>query len=90
VCLKLWQAGYEIADSPDSYIEHCVHIAKKVRESNKSSADWENYLKMVRIFYNSKTSKTGGWIEKEYKEYKDPVKTYKKILRYSPSMAELL
>lgn len=83
LCLKMWQKGYEVIDSPDSYLEHTVHIAKKVRRSNTSEADVERYLDRWKgIFYNPDEN-TGGWIKKDYT---DPEKTYRNILRVSPKI----
>jgi len=79
LCLKLWHKGYEIIDSPDSYIEHCSHLNLKIRKKNneKQKKDWENYLKKWEgVFYDPIKKNTGGWIVKEYFDSK---KTYKKF-----------
>ena len=34
VCLKMWHQGYEIIDSPNSYIEHYPHANITVRSTN--------------------------------------------------------
>lgn len=87
LCLKMWQKGYEIIDSPDSYVEHTVHISKKVRRSNPNKEDWEKYLERWNgIYYNPEKTNIGGWIEKEYF---DPNHTYKAILKISPRIAKL-
>lgn len=43
--LKLWEAGYEVVDAPDSYVEHFTHANMAVRESNlvRQKADWDRY-----------------------------------------------
>jgi len=69
LCLKLWEKGYEITDSPDSYIEHYTHATLSVRKSNlkNQKQDWDNYLKKWKgIFYHPDSEDTGTWIEKEY------------------------
>ena len=79
LCLKIWQKGYEIIDSPNSYIEHCSHLNLKIRKKNneKQKKDLENYLKKWEgIFYDPIKNNTGGCIEKEYIDSK---KTYKKF-----------
>jgi len=87
LCLKMWQKGYETIESPDSYVEHSVHISKKVRRSNPNKDDWEKYLeKWKGIFYYPEEENIGGWIEKEYI---DPYHTYKTIIKTSPRIAML-
>ena len=81
LCLKLWQAGYETIESPDSYVEHCTHLSRHVT-SNKD--DWETYLgRWKGIFFFPEEEYTGGWIEKHYD---DPHHTYEVILRTSPKI----
>jgi len=69
VCLKMWQAGYEVVDSPHSYIEHFSHANVDVRKSNnkKQEIDWNTYLKKWEgIYYFDQKKNIGSWIEKEY------------------------
>ena len=44
--LRLLSAGYEVLDTPNSYIEHYSHANLEVRKSNlvKQTVDWNNYL----------------------------------------------
>jgi glycosyltransferase involved in cell wall biosynthesis len=68
LCLKIWQKGYCIIDSPNSYIEHYPHVDPLLRRSNAMNewSDWENYLnKWEGVFYNEGMSTNGG-IKKEY------------------------
>jgi glycosyltransferase involved in cell wall biosynthesis len=74
LCLKIWQKGYSVIDSPNSYIEHYSHVAPFFRRSNagREKSDWKNYLnKWKGVFYND--GKSTGWIIE--KDYMDPNKT---------------
>ena len=46
LCLKLWQRGYTIIASPDSYIEHYPHANIAIRKTNydRFNQDLKNYL----------------------------------------------
>ena len=69
--LKIWQKGYIIIDSPNSYIEHHSHANISVRKSNREKAkmDWDNYLKKWDgVFYNEDRNYTSSWIEKDYQD----------------------
>jgi len=75
LCLKLWHAGYECIESPDSYIEHYPHANVDVRKTNyqKFNQDLELYLKKWEgIFYDPKLNNLGMYREKAYH---DPLKT---------------
>lgn len=79
VCLKMWQSGYEVVDSPESFIEHYMHAAKKVRSSNmeKQSKDWQAYLERWNgIFYSHEAQNIGGWL---YLSYRDQTNTVRKF-----------
>lgn len=43
--LRLLQAGYEVLDTPNSYVEHFTHANMAVRQSNflKQQEDWNEY-----------------------------------------------
>ena len=69
LCLKLWQKGYEVIDSPDSYIEHYPHANLAVRKTNydRFKADLHNYLaKWDGIFYDRKKHNVGHIHEKTF------------------------
>lgn len=79
LCLKLWQKGYSVIDSPDSYIEHFSHANSVVRKSNSKSQkqDNENYLKKWEgIFYHRENLIQGSWIKKSFI---DSTKTWEKF-----------
>ena len=55
LCLKIWQAGYEIVDCPNAYVEHYAHANPEVRASNQAVMwqDSQAYLKRwTGIFYH--------------------------------------
>jgi GT2 family glycosyltransferase len=69
LCLRLWQHGYEIIESPDSYIEHYPHANIGVRSTNYVcfKQDLKNYLKRWEgIFYDRKKNNCGHIVEKEF------------------------
>lgn len=69
LCLKLWQKGYEILASPDSYIEHYPHANVDVRKTNydRFKSDLKNYLnKWEGIFYDPAKNNVGSIIDKYY------------------------
>lgn len=79
LALRLWQNGYEVIDSPNSFVEHFSHSNLKVRQSNleDQKKDWNIYLnKWEGIFYSSKKENIGSWI---YKPYYDGSCTAKKF-----------
>lgn len=83
LCLKMWNLGYEVKDSPDSYVEHFDHANLKVRKSNlkKEKHDWNNLLnKWEGIFYEKGSDNYGSWLEKGYV---DVTKTYKGFIKIS-------
>ncbi len=69
LCLKLWQAGYQILDAPDSYVEHYPHANVDVRKTNyqKMKDDLNRYLaKWDGIYYDRKQNNLGKIIAKDY------------------------
>lgn len=72
LCLKLWQKGYEVLESPDSYIEHYPHANLDVRKTNydRFKHDLKNYLnKWEGIFYDPALNNVGKIIEKKYVDH---------------------
>ncbi len=69
VCLKLWQKGYAVCESPHSYIEHYPHANVSVRSTNyiRFKNDLENYLtKWEGIFYDRRKNNCGHIEEKRF------------------------
>lgn len=83
VCLKLWDKGYEVIDSPDSYVEHFIHANKKVRKSNSydQPKDWETYLS--RWGKLGVTDNNPPWL---YKEFLDQTNTFLQFPRIARNM----
>jgi glycosyltransferase involved in cell wall biosynthesis len=71
LCLKMWHAGYECIESPESFVEHYPHANIDIRKTNyeKYNQDNKNYLKKWdNIFYNKKLNNLGMLIEKEFED----------------------
>lgn len=71
LCLKMWQKGYEVIDSPHSYVEHYPHANIKVRKSNyeRQKQDTDRYLaKWSGIFYDPKKHNLGKTITKSFED----------------------
>jgi len=69
LCLKMWQAGYECLDAPDSYIEHYPHANIDVRKTNyvRFNQDLKNYLKKWGgVFYDPHVHDVGKIVEKSF------------------------
>lgn len=80
LCLKLWQIGYSVIDSPDSYIEHFSHANNVVRKTNNQSQkqDNENYLKKWEgIFYSRDNPIFGSRKEKSFIDYSKTAERFK-------------
>jgi glycosyltransferase involved in cell wall biosynthesis len=79
LCLKMWFKGYNVIESPNSYIEHYSHANMALRQSNleNQKSDWENYLnKWERIYYDKQENNFGSWIEKEFTDIKNTTHKY--------------
>lgn len=69
LCLKLWQKGYEVLESPDSYVEHYPHANVDVRKTNyqRFKNDLNNYLaKWEGVFYDPVANNVGSIREKHF------------------------
>ena len=81
LCLKIWQKGYSIIDSPQSFIEHYSHANFSTRRSNteRQKADLKTYLDRWKgIYYKGDKDNMGGNIKKSFD---DPFRTYRRFLR---------
>ena len=75
LCLKLWQQGYEVVESPTSFVEHYAHANEAVRTSNfvGERSDWSAYTtKWEGIFYDHAKPEIGSWMTMSYE---DPYRT---------------
>ncbi len=80
LCLKMWQKGYEVIDSSNSYLEHYPHANPQVRKTNyeKYKQDVDLYLKKWDgIFYDRKKNNLGKTVTKSFN---DLAKTGEKFL----------
>jgi len=68
LALKIWQKGYLIIDSPNSYIEHFLHANINVRKSNwqRVKRDRDNFCKKWNSYLNDNCELS--WIEKNYND----------------------
>ena len=71
LCLKMWQKGYKVIPSPNSFIEHYPHANIKIRTENHKRYldDGQCFLeKWKGVFYDG-TKETLGYAE--YKSFDD-------------------
>jgi glycosyltransferase involved in cell wall biosynthesis len=71
LCLKLWNNGYTVIESPNSFIEHYSHATLSTRKNNleREKEDWSNYVsKWAGVFSDRMDEVTGGWINREYED----------------------
>lgn len=69
LCLKLWNAGFEVVAADDSYVEHYCDVSPAVRRSNaeRRQTDWDKYIeRWTGVFYDPGRPNIGGWITKAY------------------------
>jgi GT2 family glycosyltransferase len=55
LCLRIWQAGYEIVDCPEAYVEHHAHANTAVRASNNETLNRDRIAYLERwkgIYYH--------------------------------------
>jgi GT2 family glycosyltransferase len=76
LCLRLYEKGYEVLATENSYIEHYSHANLKVRKSNflLQSEDWKKYQLRWKNIINSSAE---IFIHKIDKHYEDKSKTYR-------------
>jgi glycosyltransferase involved in cell wall biosynthesis len=69
--LKLWHHGYEVVDSPSSFVEHFAHANEQIRERNLSGerADWNAYIqKWSGVFYDPDNPEVGTWLTRDHED----------------------
>lgn len=91
LCLKIWERGFTVIDSPHSFIEHFVDPSEEVRSSNQTSQprDWETYTGKWKPIFGDASQ---DWL---VRYYDDPTQsalkftkagrrklTFKKIINY--------
>ena len=88
LCLKMWQAGFECIDSPDSFVEHYSHANEVVRESNlvTQKRDWERYLHKWQVLAPGADVTSGqGWL---YRDFSDAAATADRFKRLAAVRAK--
>jgi glycosyltransferase involved in cell wall biosynthesis len=77
LCLKMWEHGYAVIDSADSFIEHYSHANLEVRGANLSSerTDWNSYLEKWGGTYRD--GAVDGAIYREYNDASRIAETFK-------------
>ena len=75
LCLRMWEAGYEVLDCPDAYVEHYAHANLRARKSNEQGQlnDWEAYR---RRWSHLEQDPAGAAL---VRDYTDPHATYRKF-----------
>jgi len=80
LCLKIWQAGYEIVDCPNAYVEHYAHANPEVRASNQAvmRQDSQAYLeRWTGIYYHPDQADLRG---RKTVMFDDPQRTAERFL----------
>jgi GT2 family glycosyltransferase len=80
LCLKMWDAGYEVVDCPGAYVEHYAHANVEVRETNIAVMDHDRKAYLERwtgIYYDPKGPDRRGRISTKFD---DPDRTAEQFL----------
>lgn len=75
LCLRLKTKGYDVIESPNSYVEHYAHNNPRAKLANsvKQQQDYENYLKRWSSIFSEPEN---DWIEKDFKDTSNTVMFY--------------
>lgn len=72
LCLKMWQAGYEVVDCPGAYVEHHAHANPAVRETNVNEVldhDRKAYIeRWTGIYYHPGKPDQRGRVAMRYND----------------------
>jgi glycosyltransferase involved in cell wall biosynthesis len=74
VCLKIWEAGYVVVDSPNSYVEHFSHSTKL--RGNRNTTNQKKDWNFFEAKWNKSLEKHDAWIIKEFDD------RHKSILKF--------
>ena len=88
VCLKMWQAGYEIEDCPGAYVEHFESANPAVRRSNREllARDREAYRQRWEgVFWESNGPELRDRLGVQYE---DPHRTARRFPSDDPGLVE--
>lgn len=89
LCLKLWQNGYEVADSRNSFVEHFTHANHTIRKENLISQqnDWQAYLdRWLNIYYDPNKSNSADWLYMDYFDETHTVRSFPFLNRLATSI----
>ncbi|MCE5336499.1 MAG: glycosyltransferase [Desulfobacteraceae bacterium] len=89
LCLKLWHAGYQVLESPKSFVEHHAHANIKQRDRNaaSASADQEMLLQRWSTEFEAIDDKQP---DIHYVDYDDVYNTARKFRRARPINFQLI
>ncbi len=79
LCLRMWQAGFEIIDCPDAFVEHYFNPAEEVRQSNNLALDHDRAAYLRRwegIFYHPDRTDARGRLTRDFT---DPARTAERV-----------
>lgn len=88
LALKLWDAGYEVVDCPDAYVEHYPHANLRVRQTNGEgeAADWQALMSRWPHLANGESGcEALPWI---VRDYDDPANTAGRFPGVRAALAE--
>lgn len=84
LCLRLWQAGYEVVDCEEAYVEHFANANRRVRASNTATIDrdWQAYTaRWSRVYDDPNVGHLGGHVARSYDDPHDTVRHFPRRAR---------
>lgn len=82
LCLRLWEGGYEIIDSPESYLEHYLDEVEAVRCSNNATLEKDKATYTERWRRLTLIPVGAREMGKLKRSFDDPAKTFERFLPY--------
>jgi glycosyltransferase involved in cell wall biosynthesis len=82
ICLKMWQKGYTIIDSANSFVEHYPHANVEIRKTNHATQKQDNlnyFKKWQDIFYDPLQHNIGKRITKKFEDKTKTGELFKNI-----------
>jgi glycosyltransferase involved in cell wall biosynthesis len=80
LCLKLWQAGYEVVDCGEAFVEHYRHANSAIRQSNLETQkqDEQAYREAWSgIYYNPEKPDAGAWVSLDFDDPHDTARGFR-------------
>lgn len=75
LCLRLWEAGYEITDAPGAFVEHFFDANEEVRLQNNATLEQDKKTYAARWRKLALLSRGAGNMGKIILEFDDPERT---------------